>query len=171
MSQMCLNPFNKFTFYSHAMRNDSPYTPLLNASHDNHRRELLLIFSGLLLLASIIAFTGYSASFNVRQPHADVSVSASSSSSILSDEETKPSTVSPTKVSRGVSSGVSEKSSTFLSGKVVGEGESFPWDNTMLSWQRTAFHFQPENNWMNGSTFILRSTYLPISFSFSCLFN
>ncbi|KAJ4866594.1 hypothetical protein Rs2_46375 [Raphanus sativus] len=29
-------------------------------------------------------------------------------------------------------------------------GEAFAWNNTMLSWQRTAFHFQPEKNWMNG---------------------
>lgn len=28
--------------------------------------------------------------------------------------------------------------------------EPFAWKNTMLSWQRTAFHFQPEKNWMNG---------------------
>nr|AAM52062.1 vacuolar acid invertase PsI-1 [Pisum sativum] len=125
------------------MRNDSPYTPLLNGSANNHRRDLLLVLSGLLLLASIIAFSGYRGGFiNSREPHADVSSSSSSSAS--SDEAAKPSAVS-----RGVSSGVSEKSNTFLSGKVVGEAESFPWDNTMLSWQRTAFHFQPEKNWMN----------------------
>ncbi|VVA93688.1 unnamed protein product [Arabis nemorensis] len=29
------------------------------------------------------------------------------------------------------------------------KSEAFPWNNTLLSWQRTAFHFQPENNWMN----------------------
>lgn len=141
------------------MRNDSPYTPLLNGSSNNHRRELLLVFSGLLLLASIIAFSGYRGGFiNSREPHADVS---SSSSSSASDEAAKPSAVS-----RGVSSGVSEKSNTFLSGKVVGEAESFPWDNTMLSWQRTAFHFQPEKNWMNGSIFIHRSIYLFFFFVF-----
>ncbi|CAK8562776.1 unnamed protein product [Lathyrus sativus] len=88
------------------MRNDSPYTPLLNGPRDNHRRELLLVFSGLLLLASIIAFSGFR-----REPHADVSSSSSSSSFTSSDEATKPSAVS-----RGVSSGVSEKSNTFLSG-------------------------------------------------------
>uniref|UniRef100_M4F6E2 Beta-fructofuranosidase n=1 Tax=Brassica campestris TaxID=3711 RepID=M4F6E2_BRACM len=31
--------------------------------------------------------------------------------------------------------------------------EPFAWKNTMLSWQRTAFHFQPEKNWMNGPLF------------------
>ncbi|XP_020217882.1 acid beta-fructofuranosidase isoform X2 [Cajanus cajan] len=44
-------------------------------------------------------------------------------------------------LSRGVSSGVSEKSTSLLN--------AYPWNNTMLSWQRTAYHFQPQNNWMN----------------------
>ncbi|PNX86813.1 acid beta-fructofuranosidase-like protein, partial [Trifolium pratense] len=127
------------------MRNDSPYTPLLNnGSHNNNRnKEIHLIVFGFLLLASLITFSGYIASNNnvvSVVPHADVS---------FSDEVTKPNTV----VSRGVSAGVSEKSNMFLSAaggnKVVGESESFPWNNTMLSWQRTAFHFQPEKNWMN----------------------
>lgn len=40
-----------------------------------------------------------------------------------------------------------------VSEKRVSDGrktEAFAWNNTMLSWQRTAFHFQPEENWMNG---------------------
>lgn len=49
--------------------------------------------------------------------------------------------------SRGVSEGVSEKKFK-LSGEDDG-GSSYPWSNNMLSWQRTAFHFQPEKNWMN----------------------
>ncbi|GKV17596.1 hypothetical protein SLEP1_g28076 [Rubroshorea leprosula] len=48
-------------------------------------------------------------------------------------------------VPRGVAEGVSAKSNpTFWS-----EG-SYNWTNAMLSWQRTAYHFQPERNWMNG---------------------
>ncbi|XP_050228908.1 acid beta-fructofuranosidase-like [Mercurialis annua] len=27
--------------------------------------------------------------------------------------------------------------------------QELPWNDAMLSWQRTAFHFQPEKNWMN----------------------
>ncbi|WJX88993.1 beta-fructofuranosidase [Trifolium repens] len=123
------------------MRNDSPYTPLLNNGSHNNRKEILLIVCGFFLLASLIAFSGYRASNNVVPvPHVDVS---------FSDEVEKPNTV----VSRGVSAGVSEKSNTFLSAagnKVGGESESFPWNNTMLSWQRTSFHFQPVKNWMNG---------------------
>ncbi|KAJ8626569.1 hypothetical protein MRB53_019876 [Persea americana] len=46
---------------------------------------------------------------------------------------------------RGVSEGVSEKSvPIFLRAEA-----KFPWTNAMLTWQRTAFHFQPEKNWMN----------------------
>lgn len=60
-------------------------------------------------------------------------------------------------VSRGREAGVSEKSS---GGRLSAEGgsgggggggdDSFQWTNDMLRWQRTGFHFQPLNNWMNG---------------------
>ncbi|WOL13670.1 beta-fructofuranosidase 1-like [Canna indica] len=53
--------------------------------------------------------------------------------------------------SRGPADGVSEKTSgarvLFLAGQE--ESSSFQWTNDMLDWQRTAFHFQPLNNWMN----------------------
>lgn len=48
--------------------------------------------------------------------------------------------------SRGPSAGVSEKSFRLHSGVRA----PFPWSNTMLTWQRTGYHFQPEKNWMNG---------------------
>ncbi|KAK4431625.1 Beta-fructofuranosidase, soluble isoenzyme I [Sesamum alatum] len=48
--------------------------------------------------------------------------------------------------SRGVAQGVSEK----VFRRVSGGNLSFAWTNVMLSWQRTAYHFQPEKNWMNG---------------------
>ncbi|XP_075484363.1 LOW QUALITY PROTEIN: acid beta-fructofuranosidase AIV-18-like [Primulina tabacum] len=47
--------------------------------------------------------------------------------------------------SRGVVQGVSEKGFR----RVGRGGLTFPWTNEMLSWQRTAYHFQPEKNWMN----------------------
>ena len=46
---------------------------------------------------------------------------------------------------RGVAEGVSAKSNPSLSDEV-----SFNWTNAMFSWQRSAYHFQPEKNWMNG---------------------
>ncbi|TVU15057.1 hypothetical protein EJB05_38559, partial [Eragrostis curvula] len=49
--------------------------------------------------------------------------------------------------SRGVVEGVSEKSTAPLLGSAL---EGYAWTNAMLSWQRTAFHFQPPKNWMNG---------------------
>ncbi|CAG7861270.1 unnamed protein product [Brassica rapa] len=56
--------------------------------------------------------------------------------------------------SRARLAGVSEKSNDHiwnLSNDL--KGEAFAWNNTVLSWQRTAFHFQPEKNWMNGPLF------------------
>ncbi|XP_028944513.1 acid beta-fructofuranosidase 1, vacuolar-like [Malus sylvestris] len=47
-------------------------------------------------------------------------------------------------VPRGKLEGVSAKSSPYFS-----EEASYNWTNAMFSWQRTAFHFQPEHNWMN----------------------
>lgn len=62
----------------------------------------------------------------------------------------KPTTQQTTSLSRGVSSGVSEKvNRVFSSAGGVTPPVEFPWNNSMLSWQRTAFHFQPEKNWMN----------------------
>lgn len=49
-------------------------------------------------------------------------------------------------IARGVAEGVSAKSNPYLSQKA-----SYNWTNAMLSWQRTAFHFQPQRNWMNGN--------------------
>jgi beta-fructofuranosidase len=49
---------------------------------------------------------------------------------------------------RGVAEGVSEKSNA--PALLGGVGGAYDWTNAMLSWQRTAFHFQPEKNWMNG---------------------
>nr|QUJ17880.1 vacuolar invertase 1 [Hemerocallis fulva] len=49
---------------------------------------------------------------------------------------------------RGVRAGVSHKSFGPSKLKTRFEGP-YPWTNKMLSWQRTGFHFQPENNWMN----------------------
>ncbi|RID48625.1 hypothetical protein BRARA_I05129 [Brassica rapa] len=55
-----------------------------------------------------------------------------------------------TTTSRARLAGVSEKSNDQL-WKLSGERNtvSFAWNNSVLSWQRTAFHFQPEQNWMN----------------------
>ena len=51
-------------------------------------------------------------------------------------------------VSRGPAAGVSEKSNF---ANVHENLLAYPWNNSMLTWQRTAFHFQPERIWMNGN--------------------
>ncbi|CAN6565107.1 unnamed protein product [Malus baccata var. baccata] len=47
-------------------------------------------------------------------------------------------------VPRGKLEGVSAKSYPHFS-----EEATYNWTNAMFSWQRTAFHFQPEKNWIN----------------------
>ncbi|KAL8526403.1 hypothetical protein ACS0TY_015563 [Phlomoides rotata] len=44
---------------------------------------------------------------------------------------------------RGVREGVSAKNLGLAK-------SSYPWTDKLLSWQRTAYHFQPKKNWMNG---------------------
>lgn len=51
----------------------------------------------------------------------------------------------------GVAEGVSMKSFRSTGSRPQVD---FAWNSTMLSWQRTSFHFQPPKNWMNGTLFI-----------------
>lgn len=130
------------------------YTPLPNGPPtiegplDKRRprtKATLIIFSGLLLLllASFLAITigDHRNSHNVHENDNDEALLATSEPSSVSIplEPVHP-------VSRGVSAGVSEKSNlAFADHNAI----SYPWNNSMLSWQRTSFHFQPEKNWMN----------------------
>ncbi|XP_056158960.1 acid beta-fructofuranosidase 1, vacuolar-like isoform X2 [Syzygium oleosum] len=50
----------------------------------------------------------------------------------------------------GVSQGVSAKSYPSVRDRL-----SYNWTNAMFSFQRTAYHFQPEKNWMNGPLFYM----------------
>ncbi|KAL3621501.1 hypothetical protein CASFOL_036413 [Castilleja foliolosa] len=56
--------------------------------------------------------------------------------------------------SRGVAQGVSEK----IFRRFGGGDLSFTWTNFMLFWQGTAYHFQPEKNWINGNSIELHGT-------------
>ncbi|KAG2681464.1 hypothetical protein I3760_11G146400 [Carya illinoinensis] len=100
------------------------------------KRAALVVIFGLLLLALFL--TILIADLN-SEIHANGNVSLATSGSSTASEPLKL-------VSRGVSSGVSEKANQVFAGVNV---VSFPWNNTLLSWQRTAYHFQPEKNWMN----------------------
>ncbi|KAJ6326915.1 hypothetical protein OIU78_013911 [Salix suchowensis] len=99
------------------------------------KKVLIAVFSGLLVVSLILATINN----NSGAQHGDENASLAASR-----ETAKPETLLPAG-SRGVSAGVSEKAN--FKGAGV---KDYPWNNSMLSWQRTAFHFQPEDNWMNG---------------------
>ncbi|KAJ7952472.1 Acid beta-fructofuranosidase [Quillaja saponaria] len=106
-------------------------------------KELVMVACGFLLIGFLVAVIGYgesNAHFNV---DGDVTLSMLQDSS---NQGTVPSELRQP-ISRGRPEGVSEKTNGLSVGFNV---ESFPWNNSMLSWQRTAYHFQPEKNWMNG---------------------
>ncbi|KAK7312080.1 hypothetical protein VNO77_35649 [Canavalia gladiata] len=110
---------------------NSTHIPLLNPSNsqtrENGRRTLkgtLVIVFLMSLVATIVI---------IRQSH----------ESNLQKQQNKP-TISVPLRPRGVAEGVSAKSNSYLSHMVP-----YNWTNAMLSWQRTAFHFQPQRNWMN----------------------
>ncbi|XP_052726087.1 acid beta-fructofuranosidase isoform X2 [Vigna angularis] len=122
---------------------DGSYSP---AEPPRHVTKKVLLISSVLLLLLLSLVT-----FNAYYPHSSGDGDRASLTPTTPDEfEFSPHTVPSSMLkpfSRGVSSGVSEKSSWMLKSS---NGESYPWSNSMLSWQRTAYHFQPEKNWMNG---------------------
>ncbi|MED6167635.1 hypothetical protein PIB30_004859 [Stylosanthes scabra] len=112
-------------------------------------KGLFVIFCGMLVLISLVAFNGYYRASN--NGHEQASLAAALTKIIVeeSGSETVPASSRwQQAASRGVSAGVSEKTNRLFSSS-NSNGEMYPWNNSMLSWQRTAFHFQPEKNWMN----------------------
>ncbi|KAK9292341.1 hypothetical protein L1049_020307 [Liquidambar formosana] len=118
----------------------SSYTPLPShpqpaGSPAGHRRPIGIftaIAASVMFLMSLIGLIlNQGAEPTVMQPLAPSEATSSPEYSNL--------------VGRGVAEGVSEKSYRFVS-----EGSDYNWTNAMLSWQRTAYHFQPVKNWMNG---------------------
>lgn len=145
------------TFFGNSVILPTSYGPLpdgpSNGAPVNRRQEKkLLIFSGLLAIALLAAI------LNTWKPnfHAIQNGYLLSSSS-KEPKDTKAQKLVP--LSRGKPVGVSEKSNRL---PVDPNFPDFPWNNSMLSWQRTAFHFQPEKNWMNGTFIIHSPTYLII---------
>ncbi|XVF10790.1 hypothetical protein REPUB_Repub07fG0213600 [Reevesia pubescens] len=119
----------------------------LRPDHVNRRKpikEHVIIFVGLLavgLFAALLIGSNVSDNAHVHE---------NQHGSLASSTSKKPESLLP--VSRGPAAGVSEKSNRLFA-DVNGNLPTFPWNNSMLSWQRTAFHFQPEKNWMNGPLF------------------
>ncbi|XP_010259194.1 PREDICTED: beta-fructofuranosidase, soluble isoenzyme I-like [Nelumbo nucifera] len=120
-----------------------PYNPLHNEVEQEGtpvpgRRPIKVIssilLSGIFVLALVMVFLCVQRS---QEPLTDVME--------RNHHHSLPSST-PVGVSRGVLEGVSEKTFRLYSNK---GGVTYPWTQPMLSWQRTAYHFQPEKNWMN----------------------
>ncbi|KAK6118980.1 hypothetical protein DH2020_047266 [Rehmannia glutinosa] len=131
--------------FSNNINNAIPYAPLLDstvvAEPPQRRRRrrsssvVLLLMTGLLGVALIFAVVR----FGIR--HNEIGSRSSSLETRRPAEMIVP-------ADRGVAEGVSLK--TF--GRLRG-ARAYSWTNNMLAWQRTAFHFQPRKNWMNGPVY------------------
>ena len=139
------------------------YAPLAPSNNSNvvtgaekltRRRSLktgLLVFSALLISALIMSSVDFNTELNVTKNETkkvdDLALRPAPQN--LAGIETVPgSNELLFKVTRGKPNGVSEKANGFPM-----RGLSLPvfdWNDLQLSWQRTAFHFQPQKNWMNG---------------------
>ncbi|GAA0150750.1 hypothetical protein LIER_09617 [Lithospermum erythrorhizon] len=122
-------------------------TPLLNhphaASSPASQRWRVKVFSGIFIPTILFVSLVFIIVNHVQEPHSGRVYDDGNIQRKVSPEVLTPS-------SRGVSHGVSEKS--FRQG--YGGNVAYPWTNSMLSWQRTSYHFQPEKNWMNGKSTI-----------------
>lgn len=89
----------------------------------------------LLLMAGLLGLALFAVATLVNKPNDDgIMVSTA-----------PPENMIPTE--RGVAEGVSSKS---FRRPLLGAPAANSWSNRLLAWQRTAFHFQPKQNWMNG---------------------
>ncbi|KAL6181963.1 hypothetical protein ACLB2K_048610 [Fragaria x ananassa] len=122
-----------------------------------HVKEVLAMFAGVVMVSLLVVIIGNTG-------HDQEAGNASHHRNYMPDKPMPLTSSSPTNetatipdklqaVSRGMAAGVSEKSSRLYSSGFGAGTPAYPWNNSMLSWQRTAFHFQPEKNWMNGPLF------------------
>lgn len=128
------------------IENPSPYVPLIDAGKDPTRtpaksrrpsRVVVLLLAGLLAVALLVAVA-----LNYKGNRDEDSFPFDK---IVVSSTNRPENRVPA-VARGVEEGVSAKSFIPLSGS-----PKCHWTNKMLTWQRTAYHFQPKKNWMNGN--------------------
>lgn len=108
-------------------RQDPLYKSRSDPVHETSRRRpikvYLAVFSSLILIALYVAFN-------------------------VTDDGSTDETATE---SRTRLAGVSDKTNEwFWRESNDRKREAFPWNDNMLSWQRSAFHFQPEKNYMNG---------------------
>ncbi|CAA2967645.1 acid beta-fructofuranosidase-like [Olea europaea subsp. europaea] len=140
-----------FTRPHYDLENAASYTPIPDqpasasstpAGHWRSKKLLAgILFSSVFLLSLILLFVN-------QQSESQTEVNGTNQ-----EKSSTPKPISPAArtalPSRGVSQGVSEKTFRLASGENV----TYTWTNAILSWQRTAYHFQPEHNWMNGPLF------------------
>lgn len=138
------NPFSSFPDLETEYPSSS-YTPLPNQdeipqTQNKHNKGFLLTLCLFMFLALVMVTRGQ--------------YKSSKTHILLADDSRSSPSASPEKIraftSRGVSEGISEKAVW----PGFGDGEAFPWTNSILSWQKTAYHFQPEKNWINGRYFV-----------------
>ncbi|KAI8006506.1 Beta-fructofuranosidase, soluble isoenzyme I [Camellia lanceoleosa] len=126
----------------HDVEHATPYTLLLDhqdssVSPPHHCRPVkgfIGIFLAVLFLLSLIVMI-----LNQEPPSSESKINDIDNQ----DQEKSPEITMPQP--RGVSEGVSGKSFQEFSDSRL----EYPWTNAMLAWQRTAYHFQPQRNWMN----------------------
>lgn len=110
------------------LRNPLLDAPPCTGKTTSRRRRVVTILCSVIVLASIVALL-------VRNQREEAWSKEKTESTWFRERSSIP---------RGVYEGVSAKSN------VVSEKPlSYNWTNAMFSWQRTAFHFQPQQNWMN----------------------
>lgn len=149
------------------------YNPLPDGERPRptRRRSIVLVLSGLLVVGFLVALLSDNGSIapanvidndnnnNNVNDNAKNGLNDVSSSSSKEPERLRPFTSAS-------SAGVSEKSNRRFGARTA----SYPWTNNMLSWQRTAFHFQPQKNWMNGN-YRPHSHLLFLTYSFLICFS
>jgi len=99
----------------------------------------LIITSGLMLTALLVSLLDYNNFHQVTTHHDDP----------ITLEVVPRSENGSFTVTRGKAQGVSEKASRLPMNGL--RTPMYDWSEKQLSWQRTAYHFQPEKNWMNGN--------------------
>ncbi|XP_050223995.1 beta-fructofuranosidase, soluble isoenzyme I-like isoform X2 [Mercurialis annua] len=128
----------------------APYAPLPEQPNSHHEpstkvRRPLKIFSVVFLLSLLALIVKQS---QQPSPQPNKNQSAAQSAAVP--------------VPRGVAEGVSAKSSP----SYLNDGLSYNWTNAMFSWQKTSYHFQPENHWMNGPLFHMGWYHLFYQYNF-----
>ncbi|XVF08449.1 hypothetical protein REPUB_Repub07fG0004800 [Reevesia pubescens] len=119
----------------HAPLLDRPYSAVGPAFRRRPLKGFVVIFASVVFLLSLATLIINQSQEQLPTPNKNVPPSSPTS---------KPVSFSKA-LPRGVAEGVSAKSNPSLLNQA-----SFNWTNAMFSWQRTAYHFQPVKNWMNG---------------------